>query len=251
MFLCSSVRWESQVLAHKVNLGYEGMNNLQLLAFNGQAVRSLSHLVHLADGNTEPFLRFEFFPDKTVVLDAERVAAVNNQICADNSIPSARSLEFVEEKVKPGGEGQGADNAMDGSARNPSRAVVARSSNGRRSVALARERGASVSGRKLGAWVGRMRSTFNAAATAIARTAMRPASLLPSRHSRRTIGVSAELRKSSGTEGAAYDEIRGKPGLVGRVRREGEARSGNQGARSKRRCRGWRRPSTETGTNAA
>lgn len=85
-----------QVLAHEVNVGYEGMSNLQLLGFNGVRVESLAHLVRLADGNTEPFLRFDFFPDKVVVLDAAGVPAATDQICRENSIPASRSADMLQ-----------------------------------------------------------------------------------------------------------------------------------------------------------
>lgn len=78
-------------------MGYEGMSNLQLLGFNGVRVESLAHLVRLADGNTEPFLRFDFFPDKVVVLDAAGVPAATDQICRENSIPASRSADMLPE----------------------------------------------------------------------------------------------------------------------------------------------------------
>ncbi|CAM9335614.1 unnamed protein product, partial [Hapterophycus canaliculatus] len=85
----------TQVLAHEVNVGYEGFSNMQLLSFNGQRVKSLKHLVRLADANQEEFLRFDLFRDRLVVLEAARVAEATKQICEDNSIPSARSADLV------------------------------------------------------------------------------------------------------------------------------------------------------------
>lgn len=92
----SSLSLLKQVLAHEVNVGYEGMSNLQLLGFNGVRIESLAHLVRLADGNTEPFLRFDFFPNKLVVLDAAGVPAATDQICRENSIPASRSADMLQ-----------------------------------------------------------------------------------------------------------------------------------------------------------
>lgn len=86
----------SKVLSHEVNVGYEGMSNMQLLEFNGERVKSLEHLVRLADANTEPFLRFDLFRNRVVVLDAAAVPTATAQICEDNSIPSPRSADLME-----------------------------------------------------------------------------------------------------------------------------------------------------------
>ncbi|CAM9441847.1 unnamed protein product [Laminaria digitata] len=85
----------TQVLAHEVNVGYEGMSNMQLLEFNGERVKSLEHLVRLADANTDPFLRFDLFRNRVVVLDAAAVPTATAQICEDNSIPSPRSADLM------------------------------------------------------------------------------------------------------------------------------------------------------------
>ncbi|CAM9648988.1 unnamed protein product [Ectocarpus fasciculatus] len=85
----------TQVLAHEVNVGYEGFSNMQLLSFNGERVKSLRHLVRLADANRQEFLRFELFRDRLVVLEAAGVPEATTQICKDNSIPSPRSSDLV------------------------------------------------------------------------------------------------------------------------------------------------------------
>ncbi|CAN0108707.1 unnamed protein product [Ectocarpus sp. 12 AP-2014] len=85
----------TQVLAHEVNVGYEGFSNMQLLSFNGESVKSLRHLVRLADANRQEFLRFELFRDRLIVLEAAGVPDATTQICKDNSIPSPRSSDLV------------------------------------------------------------------------------------------------------------------------------------------------------------
>ncbi|CAB1117253.1 unnamed protein product [Ectocarpus sp. CCAP 1310/34] len=84
-----------EVLAHEVNVGYEGFSNMQLLSFNGERVKSLRHLVRLADANRQEFLRFELFRDRLIVLEAAGVPDATTQICKDNSIPSPRSSDLV------------------------------------------------------------------------------------------------------------------------------------------------------------
>lgn len=79
-----------------MNVGYEGFSNMQLLAFNGERVKSLRHLVHLADRSNGQFLRFHLFRDRLVVLEAAGVAEATIQICEDNSIPSPRSADLVD-----------------------------------------------------------------------------------------------------------------------------------------------------------
>eukprot|EP00903_Cladosiphon_okamuranus_P015248 g14092.t1 len=86
----------TQVLTHEVNVGYEDFSNMQLLAFNGERVKSLRHLVRLADESKEEFLRFDLFRDRLVVLQAAGVAEATTQICEDNSIPSPRSADLVD-----------------------------------------------------------------------------------------------------------------------------------------------------------
>ncbi|CAN0417198.1 unnamed protein product [Pylaiella littoralis] len=85
----------TQVLAHEVNVGYEGFANLRLLSFNGERVKSLKHLVRLADENQEEFLRFDLFQNRLVVLEAAAVPEATAQICEDNSIPSQRSADLM------------------------------------------------------------------------------------------------------------------------------------------------------------
>lgn len=91
---------KTQVLAHEVNVGYESMSNMQLLAFNGQRVTSIEQLIRMADQNTEPFLRFDLFPNRIIVLEAAAVPQATTEICDDNSIPAPRSADLLE-KVPP------------------------------------------------------------------------------------------------------------------------------------------------------
>lgn len=61
-------------------MGYEGMENMELLSFNSVRVRSLNHLVRLADKSTERFLYFEFSSNRTIVLEAADVPGATKQV---------------------------------------------------------------------------------------------------------------------------------------------------------------------------
>ncbi len=63
----------SQVLAAEVNVGYEDLTNLQVLAFNGIPVASLAGLAAAVAACGERFFRFDLDSGETVVLDAAKV----------------------------------------------------------------------------------------------------------------------------------------------------------------------------------
>ncbi|KAG5190607.1 trypsin-like cysteine/serine peptidase domain-containing protein [Tribonema minus] len=82
----------TQVLAHPANLGYEGMENLHLLKFNGEPVSSLRHLCALVDAcGAAGYMRFDFYPDRVVVMDAAQLSRCTAEVCEDNAIPASRS----------------------------------------------------------------------------------------------------------------------------------------------------------------
>lgn len=231
------------MLAHEVNLGYEGMNNLQLLKFNGEAVKSLGHLVRLADANKEPFMRFDLFPDKLIVLDASRVAVANDEICKENSIPSPRSAGLMKkgsEEAVPEGSGSDWHSRDEGNTPGPE---PPRASSPepfvRRPMALARRHCRRVShsmGTRLAprAWLRRQGTRLREAAAA---------ALVPSTLAGRGRGVfdsRGERPSSVGGSITACGETR-RPGASSSVvRREGSS-PGVKGYRVK-----WRRSHLET-----
>ncbi|XP_077240563.1 protease Do-like 2, chloroplastic isoform X2 [Tasmannia lanceolata] len=89
----------SQVLANEVNIGYEDMNNQQVLKFNGTRIRNIRHLAHLVDSCENKYLVFEFEDNFLAVL--ERKAAVTSSPCIlkDYGIPSERSSDLLEPYV--------------------------------------------------------------------------------------------------------------------------------------------------------
>jgi len=76
-----------QVLAHRENLGYDTLSDLQLERVNGQPVRSLQHLKTLIDESQDDFLRMEFSPDnRVVVLERSALQDVTQEVCKEHSI---------------------------------------------------------------------------------------------------------------------------------------------------------------------
>ncbi|KAJ4768206.1 protease Do-like protein [Rhynchospora pubera] len=88
----------SQVLAHDVNTGYDNMF-LQVMKFNGIAIKNIHHLSHLVDSCKDKYFIFEFEDNYLVVLDKEKAAEASPQILKDNGIPSGRSLDLYEPYV--------------------------------------------------------------------------------------------------------------------------------------------------------
>lgn len=115
----------SLVLAHRVNLGYEHLENQHLVRFNDVPVTSLAHLSNMLDatmtaaaaadeasstqrgsrrgdeeegGDRPPsspsgsFLRFEFAQGRVVVLECASAARATREICEANGVPAPSRL---------------------------------------------------------------------------------------------------------------------------------------------------------------
>ncbi|XP_010545055.1 PREDICTED: protease Do-like 2, chloroplastic [Tarenaya hassleriana] len=89
----------SQVLANEVNIGYEDMNNQQVLKFNGIPIRNIHHLAHLVDTCKDKYLVFEFEDNYIAVLEREAANAASSCILRDYGIPSERSSDLSEPYV--------------------------------------------------------------------------------------------------------------------------------------------------------
>jgi S1-C subfamily serine protease len=85
----------SQVLAAEVNVGYEDITNLQVMAFNGAPVANLAGLAAAVAACTERFFRFELDSGEAVVLDAARARAATPAILATHCIPAACSQDLA------------------------------------------------------------------------------------------------------------------------------------------------------------
>ncbi|CAA7044191.1 unnamed protein product [Microthlaspi erraticum] len=91
----------SQVLANEVNIGYEDMNNQQVLKFNGTPIRNIHHLAHLIDMCKDKYLVFEFEDNYVAVLEREASNSASLCILKDYGIPSERSADLHEPYVDP------------------------------------------------------------------------------------------------------------------------------------------------------
>lgn len=114
----------SQVLAHAVNVGYEGIVNCAVSAINGERITDLKHLVRLVHTNDKPYLHFEMPPfNEAVVLDAREACAAERAILAQHNIPSAMSDDLLAHAREHGGA---AGEAVGAGVRPPQRAQARR-----------------------------------------------------------------------------------------------------------------------------
>ncbi|KAJ4968674.1 hypothetical protein NE237_015375 [Protea cynaroides] len=86
----------SQVLANEVNIGYENMDNQQVLKFNGIPIKNIRHLAYLVDSCNDKYLVFEFEDNFLAVLEREAAAVATPCILKDYGIPSERSSDLLE-----------------------------------------------------------------------------------------------------------------------------------------------------------
>ncbi|CAF2305037.1 unnamed protein product [Brassica napus] len=91
----------NDVLANEVNIGYEDMNNQQVLKFNGTHIRNIHHLAHLIDMCKDKYLVFEFEDNYVAVLEREASNSASLCILKDYGIPSERSADLREPYVDP------------------------------------------------------------------------------------------------------------------------------------------------------
>lgn len=84
----------SQVLVADINIGYEDIVNIQVLAFNGTPVKNLKHLATMVEECNEAFLKFDLDFDQVVVLETKTAKAATQDILTTHCIPSAASEEL-------------------------------------------------------------------------------------------------------------------------------------------------------------
>lgn len=86
----------SQVLAHAVNIGYEGVSHLKALRFNGTKIRNVKHLAQLVDSCTSAYMRFELEDSVVVVLATNSACAATPGILKEYCIAHDRSPNLRE-----------------------------------------------------------------------------------------------------------------------------------------------------------
>ncbi|GMH31010.1 hypothetical protein Nepgr_032853 [Nepenthes gracilis] len=99
----------SQVLANELNIGYEDMNNQQVLKLNGTQIKNIHHLAHLVDSCNDNYLVFEFEDNYIAVLERESMEAASSGILKDYGIPSGRSADLLEPYFDILGDNNAAD----------------------------------------------------------------------------------------------------------------------------------------------
>ncbi|XP_074591327.1 protease Do-like 9 [Curcuma longa] len=81
----------SQVLVADINIGYEGIVNTQVMAFNGKPVKNLKSLANMVENCNEEFLKFELEYQQIVVLQTSNAKAATLDILTMHCISSAMS----------------------------------------------------------------------------------------------------------------------------------------------------------------
>lgn len=104
----------SQVLADEVNIGYEAMEYLQVLKFNGTRIKNIHHLAHLVDSFEGDYLVFEFEDNYLSIIERKASAAALSGILKANGIPSERSSDLLEPYVDTTGDNQAIDSQDSG-----------------------------------------------------------------------------------------------------------------------------------------
>ncbi|GFR47412.1 hypothetical protein Agub_g9129 [Astrephomene gubernaculifera] len=92
----------SQVLAAEVNVGYEELQNTQVLALNGSRITNLADLVARVDACSEPFICLDLEYNQKVVLDTSKAKAATPEILAVHCISQDRSPDLTTKAVENG-----------------------------------------------------------------------------------------------------------------------------------------------------
>eukprot|EP01018_Ginkgo_biloba_P002689 Gb_08262 [translate_table: standard] len=87
----------SQVLMDDINAGYERLAEFQVKKVNGVEIDNLKHLRQLVEGCTEKSLRFDLDDERVVVLNYQAAKDATSRILKRHRIPSAMSLDLIEE----------------------------------------------------------------------------------------------------------------------------------------------------------
>ncbi|KAK9925238.1 hypothetical protein M0R45_033567 [Rubus argutus] len=81
----------SQVLVADINIGYEGIVNTQVLAFNGKPVKNLKNLASMVESCDNEYLKFDLEYNQMVALRTKTAKAATLDILLTHCIPSAMS----------------------------------------------------------------------------------------------------------------------------------------------------------------
>ncbi|CAE7939408.1 DEGP2 [Symbiodinium sp. KB8] len=84
----------TQVLAHELTVGYDHLENMQLLAVGGVPVRNLRHAVELTEAAEGPYLRFSLQQNQVLILRAEPARASTAEVLVKHGIPQEKSPDL-------------------------------------------------------------------------------------------------------------------------------------------------------------
>jgi S1-C subfamily serine protease len=84
----------SQILAADINVSYQQYVPNVVTHLNRTGIRSLAHLVELAEGNTMPYLRFDLESERVLVLDSNDASLNSSAILESHNIPFNKSADL-------------------------------------------------------------------------------------------------------------------------------------------------------------
>jgi S1-C subfamily serine protease len=83
--------------ASEVTLGYDGIVNTEVVAFNGTPLRNLKQLASLVDGCKDQYMRFEMADHRLVLLEATAAREETERVLDIYGIPRARSQDLIDD----------------------------------------------------------------------------------------------------------------------------------------------------------
>jgi S1-C subfamily serine protease len=85
----------SQVLADKVNMGYQGIVSAILKTVNGEKVHNLKELISVIEKTKGEFVIFAFEEDPPIILDAKKMREATPRIMERYRVPADRSKNLM------------------------------------------------------------------------------------------------------------------------------------------------------------
>lgn len=85
----------SQVLADKINMGYQGIASAVLKTVNGEKVHNLRELISVIGNTKDEFVIFAFEDDPPIILDVKKMRAATPRIMERYRVPADRSKNLM------------------------------------------------------------------------------------------------------------------------------------------------------------
>ncbi|CAL1169670.1 unnamed protein product [Cladocopium goreaui] len=87
----------TQVLAHELTMGYDHLENMQLIAVGDVPVLNLRHAMELTEACEGPYLRFNLQQNQVLILRAAEARKATAEILVKHGIPQERSPDLIED----------------------------------------------------------------------------------------------------------------------------------------------------------